>query len=468
MIARSCSLQDILFRVLHYQGHPPLWYVVLWVSTRLHLHYSCINLLAAIIASAGIYVFLRFSPFPIYLRALIPFGFFLGYQYAVVSRSYVLFPLLGFLSVHIFRQKANRPITLSLLLGLLANVSVHGTLVAVGFALAYVASLANPASRDPRSFPKRRKVYVALAVFTAALTISVYSVWPKEDLRPEFRMPAQHFLETAQSSATPISPVIAVWSVPPVVSSGTPALSRTLRPQILFSRVRTRIEKVLLYPFATSAWTALLYLSLFTGYVLWRRATWLLLPFTLLALFLSVVFAQTWHLGLLWVTMLMILWACWDCSTSSQGITLQRSVATFLALLCVLQLQWTFGAIRYGMTHSTFPAKETASYLKTLPRDGGWEYLGLGFTVIPFFEANPFISHDRRPFTHQEPSPADRLDEVLRAHPSIIVSEPSLESTPALIKAHYRQKRSFCGALYFPHRIPPPYCLAVFESEQLP
>ena len=85
---------------------------------------------APAIAAAGIYVLLRLSPFPFYLRAILPFSFFLAYQYSVVARSYTLFPLLCFLVAHAYRQAKPRPVLLAIYLALLANVSIHGTMVA--------------------------------------------------------------------------------------------------------------------------------------------------------------------------------------------------------------------------------------------------------------------------------------------------------------------------------------------------
>src|SRR5437868_927000 len=135
LLARDLSLPSLLFHFLRQEGHPPLWYLVLWGPAHLHASYGLLNWLIVPIALAGIWVLLRYAPFPFYLRALLPFTFFLAYQYAVVARSYVLFPLLGFLAAHFYRQC--RPMRMAVALGLLANVSLHGTIVALTFAAVY-------------------------------------------------------------------------------------------------------------------------------------------------------------------------------------------------------------------------------------------------------------------------------------------------------------------------------------------
>jgi len=73
--------------------------------------------ISAVIAAAGVYVLLRFSPFPFVLRALLPFTYFIAYQYAVVSRSYVLFPVLCFGVAAVYRLARPRPLLMAVLLG---------------------------------------------------------------------------------------------------------------------------------------------------------------------------------------------------------------------------------------------------------------------------------------------------------------------------------------------------------------
>ena len=141
LLARDLSLPQLVFHQLRYESHPALWYLILWLPAHLHLPYAAMAWIAAAIAAAGIYVLLRFAPFPFYLRAALPFTFFLAYQYAVVARSYGLFPLLCFLIAHVYRASPPRPLQMAVLLALLANVSIHGTLVACAFAAVYAWNL---------------------------------------------------------------------------------------------------------------------------------------------------------------------------------------------------------------------------------------------------------------------------------------------------------------------------------------
>jgi len=70
------------------------------------------------------------------LRALLPFTFWLAYQNAVVARSYVLFTPFAFAAAALLRSPVRRPLAVAAVLGLMANISLHGFVASVGFATA--------------------------------------------------------------------------------------------------------------------------------------------------------------------------------------------------------------------------------------------------------------------------------------------------------------------------------------------
>ena len=70
--------------VLRREGHPVLWYLILKAAMFLHLPYQAIHLLSGGIAATGAWLLLAKSPFPKWLAALLPFTYFLDYQYAAI------------------------------------------------------------------------------------------------------------------------------------------------------------------------------------------------------------------------------------------------------------------------------------------------------------------------------------------------------------------------------------------------
>ena len=68
-IARFASLKEILTEVEHYEGHPPLWHLVLLPFARAELPYKItIFCIGMVFSGASVWLLLFRSPFPRILR----------------------------------------------------------------------------------------------------------------------------------------------------------------------------------------------------------------------------------------------------------------------------------------------------------------------------------------------------------------------------------------------------------------
>jgi hypothetical protein len=128
----SASLAD-LFQNIRYEGHPPLWYILLWIVSKCPHNLQGIQLLQYANASLAVTLILFRSPFPILARALLPFGYYFIYEYGCLSRNYALGLCLAVsLLIVIREQKGSRwyyPLLFLLanshLLGILLAISIH-------------------------------------------------------------------------------------------------------------------------------------------------------------------------------------------------------------------------------------------------------------------------------------------------------------------------------------------------------
>ena len=138
LIARDMSLDRIWLHELRYEGSPGLWHTTLWAAQHIfHAKYGALGYIGVAFALAGICVLLFATPFPHWVRWLTAFSFFFLYQYGVIARSYVLFPLFCFVAVRQYRS-LERPIRFAASLVPLALLTAHGSLLAAGLALAYL------------------------------------------------------------------------------------------------------------------------------------------------------------------------------------------------------------------------------------------------------------------------------------------------------------------------------------------
>lgn len=131
MIARdSGSLQELFFN-LRYEGHPPVWHLLLYGLTRLTTDPFAMQITHLAIATVAVTIFVLRSPFPIWFRWLFVFGYYPVFQYGVVSRCYGMGMLLLFLFCTLYSRVENRKWWLFLLLGLMAQSSFPAAALAL-------------------------------------------------------------------------------------------------------------------------------------------------------------------------------------------------------------------------------------------------------------------------------------------------------------------------------------------------
>jgi hypothetical protein len=234
-----------------------------------------------------------------------------------------------------------------------------------------------------------------------------------------------------------------------------PALSQNLGIGSLGAGARIRM--IFVYPIATFAPLALLF-QLLVYVLVWRRGKPILLAAPLLlALFLVDVYLKIWHVSLMWMLLIMMLWAVWDEDERFRRVSLQSVTAVLFALICLLQLPWTVAALRFDRTHATYPARATAAYLGSLPRTAKIDGFDHADTLLPYFQNYPF---------HLQ---ADVLNvgAVLADAPDAIVFRTTTvrdEQLAQLAQAGYQQTHRFCGTPFFPNQPLTPLCLVVLED----
>ena len=131
LVARdSSSLFDLAYN-LKYEGHPALWYLCLYVLTRLTRSPVVMQAFHLLCASATVYVFVRYSPFNRLQKLLFAFGYFPLYEYSIISRSYGIGVLLLFVFATLFRQRYTKTLWVVVVLGLAAHTSMHVLIIVV-------------------------------------------------------------------------------------------------------------------------------------------------------------------------------------------------------------------------------------------------------------------------------------------------------------------------------------------------
>ncbi len=134
MVASEADTIAGLFLNLKYEGHPSLWYILLFVISSVVDHPFAMQLLHIFLSAGAVYLINRHAPFPLWQRILLTFGYFVFYEYNIISRSYApgLLLLLG--CCVLFEQRRKMILWIAALLFLMTNTSVFGVVFSCGIA----------------------------------------------------------------------------------------------------------------------------------------------------------------------------------------------------------------------------------------------------------------------------------------------------------------------------------------------
>ena len=143
-IARTAPINDILFLIPHYEGHPPFWHLLLAIPAKLGSPWQwSVGIIGFLFMIAnGALIFFK-APFPRWVRCLLPFSYFLFYQYGIIVRPYSALTLVMLLLALYFPQKDKRSTLYVVLLAALCMCHIFGIAIAGGITLAWLWELKN-------------------------------------------------------------------------------------------------------------------------------------------------------------------------------------------------------------------------------------------------------------------------------------------------------------------------------------
>ena len=437
LIARDSSLPEILIRRLHYEGHPALWPMILWVAARLHLPYDGINWMGGAFALVGIYILLRFSPFPRIFRWLLPFTFFLQYQYAAIARPYVLFTGLLFTLCILFILRKPRPLLFGLVAGLLANISLHSAILAGMFSLLYVYELCRLRRQSPGRVAARRVaagagLFVLFLLCAGAVAVpapdATVSFRPNETVvKPNALLPNTLLMRLIPEERLPSS-------APPLDAPLNPDYSSAITgqyPAIVVFAVKTIILGIsaAFYPIAKSNLLALCFIACLWLWLRSRGCARLILPFVVSCLLSVQVFVFDHHTGMFLLSLVAAVWIALNIETDDQMPHrrlpwIEPAFCVVALVVVALQIGWSIHCIRGVTFGSSDPGKETAAFLKS--NCAGKRIAGFGFESISTeaYAQQKLFSNQPHAFWVWGVNvlPDRRRTEALAQHPDVVVA----------------------------------------------
>lgn len=356
LIARDAPIGHLFTHEVRYEGHPPLWYLILAVPAKLGLPYASIKAAGVLSGAAGVFLLLfGFPRVPLYVRALAPFALFIAYQYTIVARSYVLILPLLLLIARMYGHRSQRVGRFTLLLVLLSNVSVHGFAVACALAALFLAELL--LKRIPA--PPRRAFLYSAAAFVLNGLMLVVLLWPPGDTMSTFHLHSP--LEPERHAHVVSSIVPALFWAPAVDEAPVEAVAKVI--------------------------AALAALTILVWWIFRRGAG---APFALAVLGVYGValrYYSMWHEGIFFFVLLF--GAVLAFERRGRG-PLEVAARIVLVLLLLRHAEWTVRSLSYDLRWDVTGSARTAAYLRE-QRLHERQLYGTGAAMLevqPYFDRN--------------------------------------------------------------------------------
>lgn len=376
LIARDSSFYEILFTAPHYEGHPSLWHLVLLPFARLGVPYELsLSLVSLFFSGIAIALFIFKSPFKRIIRVLLPFSYFIFYQYSVISRPYCMMMLAFTLVALTYPNRTKRPGRFILSLWFLCMTSAYGIVIAGGICIAWFLEMLKRAHKQSQNkntgngeyrhtvriffedylLPKKIIIWL-LALFGYAIFI-IIRIMPANN--------AYAIVKGAEESQNGLL-VRLLYSFFGIISDSF--FTNVFYENGIFRNATiSTIELIVAVIIGSIVLILILYYS-------YRRRLVLefIIPYALLGGFTSIVYLSSTHIGVAFMFIVFWLWVLKTTTPKESGSTsgannniLQNSLVLFKSLSVFILLYWSisscicdcFYEYGYGRNESAFLKK---------------------------------------------------------------------------------------------------------------
>lgn len=356
LIARDATFNDLFAERLAYEGHPPLWYLILAVPAKLHWPYESLQIVAALIATAAVALLQRQTRVPLALRVLLPFTFYFAYQYSVVARSYVLVGALLIAVAAIYERRHEHFWLFVALLLALASASIHGTALAVALALLF--GVDQWRARNRREAVPASRLVLGAVLFVSVIAFLAVVTFPAADISNGFRVPEAYHARALLS------------------------LPKDLSIELLFGYDS----------FITIIASRLALLVLL--YWFWRTHTLMLFALTFAAVLVpSAVYFSPWHEGIFFFVLVTALLVSFQRPIT--GRRLRQAVTVLVVVVLLRQIGWTAASYEYDASSAMTGSRAAADYIRRNSIDRT-RLVGMGLRCVeiqPYFSRNVFANY---------------------------------------------------------------------------
>lgn len=363
-IARCASIYDIIFTIPHYEGHPPLWHLLLAVFAKNGINVDFSLHFVNILAISGAVCLLMFkTKLPDILKAILPFTYFMCYQYGVISRPYSLMTLAFMFCAVFYNKKNGKPFAMVLSLLFLCLTSAYGLLYAFFICICWLIEMYKTKGINEKSgfvgfvryFVKTRTFVSLCFLFVCAVCILLLII-PCDDA----------FFTYSKTESISFSSFANKFTYTFLLLPYEATIGCiTQRDMDVFDGIDYLAE-----------YTPYYIISVLIYFLLWkamksRGKSELMIPMLFMPLFFALIFFFAHHIGLVTLYIIFLVVIYFDSPAVSDKFMINgmlmsmcKVFSCFLYLFAIIQMSWSISSCAIDVTKTYHPGKKIAEYIK--------------------------------------------------------------------------------------------------------
>ena len=358
MLAKDASFHELFFVATHYEGHPPLFALLLSIFAKTGVPIDIgLRIVSFSFSLIGAYLLIFKAPFKKWVRCLLPFTYFIFCQYTVICRPYAMMFAAFMLAACFHKTRNEKPLRYILALILLCFCSSYGMLFAGCFCIIWTVEIFKSDAKTGffKTIFKDKRFWCLVLILAVALGI-LYLIYPKENA----------FATNFYNREHPIMALIYTLFMMPADATATDVGFFGSLQNLSYQFVNFSPLSVGAY-LITAAMHTVLY---FVTYVHHKRRYYLL-AFPAFAGFAAVGYMCNHHIGITVLFFVFLTWICYEDKDADkrplpkgmrkfneQYKDFTVKLAWFVLILCMaMSLFWTAKACYNDITHEVWYAK---------------------------------------------------------------------------------------------------------------
>lgn len=391
------NIYNILFVIPHYEGHSPLWYLILkffnYFIKNPDIILKGVNLS---IMYTAIWLLIFKSPFPKEIRCILPFTFFLLYQYSINSRPYSIMILSLFCAAIFYKKRDTKQLGFILSLALMALSGAYGVVMCTCICIEWGINIIFVQKQNIKNFLKHDKRFYGMSFLFFLCFAMLCIMIPLQDTRYYTGL---KMLPELHKQLYFLFGLTADTTISNIYNYNTRHISNLFTP----------------YNIASLVLGAIILFITTKIFIQNKKFTMFFITYFGVLFFLDMFYIQPHHVGVPFLFLIYLFWCLMN--DTKTKIVFPIYFKVLLILIFSVQIYWSCYSCTKEISYDYSATNEVIKFLKENKLDDGYNIIintrWLAAQINAYYDKNMDYSfnvsnHDKLYAVHKIPSLEDK------------------------------------------------------------